>query len=85
LEPADLGDCFNAVRIIRVSGEKPVLDTLVIVQRMSAAVSLSGAPEDESETGFATVPGLAAVQRRKSRFHCIGAAYRKASSPDNAE
>jgi hypothetical protein len=65
LEPADLGDCFNAVRIIRVSGEKPVLDTLVIVQRMSAAVSLSGAPEDESETGFATVPGLAAVQKEE--------------------
>jgi hypothetical protein len=55
LEPADLGDCFNAVRIIRVSGEKPVLDTLCDCAYVSCSVSLSGAPEDESETGFATV------------------------------
>jgi hypothetical protein len=65
LEPADLGDCFNAVRIIRVSGEKPVLDTLVIVQR----VSLSGAPEDESETGFATVLWTGSTDEERSRFH----------------
>jgi hypothetical protein len=72
LEPADLGDCFNAVRIIRVSGEKPVLDTLLIVQRMSAAVSVSsGAPEDESETGFATVlwTGSGTDEERIS-LHC---------------
>jgi hypothetical protein len=58
LEPADLGDCFNAVRIIRVSGEKPVPSCAAYV---SCSVGLFQVPEGESETGFATVPGLAAV------------------------
>jgi hypothetical protein len=54
-----------------VSPVKPVLDTLVIVQRMSAAVSLSGAPEDESETGFATVLWTGSgTDEERSRFHC---------------
>ena len=28
MEPADLDDCFDAIRIVHVAGEKPTLDAL---------------------------------------------------------
>jgi hypothetical protein len=62
LEPADLGDCFNAVRIIRVSGENQ-FDT--IVQRMSAAVSVSQVHLKMNQKPVSPLcSGLAAVQMR---------------------
>jgi hypothetical protein len=52
LEPR-LGDCFNAVRIIRVSGKKPVPSDCAAY--VSCGVGLFQVPGGESETG-ATVP-----------------------------
>jgi hypothetical protein len=89
LEPADL-DCFNAVRIIRVSGEKPVLDTLCDCAYVSCSVSLSGAPEDESEPVSPLCSGLAAVQMKAvsislhcgyhQSYHCIVVRFDVAST-----
>jgi hypothetical protein len=71
LEPADLGDCFNAVRIIRVPGETSSRYPFDCAAYVSC-VSLSGAPEDESETGFATVLWTGSgTDEERSRFHCI--------------
>jgi hypothetical protein len=58
-----LGDCFNAVRIIRVP-VKPVLDTLVIVQRMSAAGLFQVHLKMNQKPVSPLCSGLAAVQMR---------------------
>jgi hypothetical protein len=55
LEPADLEDRIRAIRIVRVAGEKPILDTLY--DYVAHVVCSVGALVGVSRTGSAKLQG----------------------------